>query len=83
MLSEMELRSKTGLLIIEALEQNDPDTAMMIIADYIQQKNKSRISKNNNIPRSTLYLNLSKGANPKIRTLAKLIHACSNGGIKK
>lgn len=45
---------------------------MEVIGIYLDTHNKSKLLKEKNIPRSTLYSNL-KAKNPTLKTLAKLI----------
>lgn len=61
-----------GKAILECLINNDSEGVMEVIQIYLETKNKSKLSKEKNIPRSTLYNNL-KAKNPTIRTLAKYV----------
>lgn len=73
----LKSKTSTGLAILEALERNDPQAVIAAIADYLKSKNKSRAAKKGNLARSTLYLNMAKDANPTLKTLAKVIYACT------
>lgn len=59
----------------ECLRNNDPEGAAEIIAIHINALNKSRFSKEEEIPRSTIYHSL-RNKNPTLKTVAKLIHCC-------
>lgn len=58
----------------ECLKENDPDGVIEILEAHIRAKNKSQFTKENNIPRTTLY-HAFKSKNPTLQTLAKLVHA--------
>jgi DNA-binding phage protein len=57
----------------ECLRDNDPEGAAEIIAIHINALNKSRLAKEEEIPRSTIYHSL-RNKNPTLKTVAKLIH---------
>lgn len=59
----------------ECLRDNDPEGAAEIIAMHINALNKSRLAKEEEIPRSTIYHSL-RNKNPTLKTVAKLIHCC-------
>ncbi len=59
----------------ECLRNNDPEGAADIIAMHLQAMNKLKISKEEEIPRSTIYHSL-RNKNPTLKTVAKLIHCC-------
>lgn len=59
----------------ECLRDNDPEGAAEIIAMHVNALNKSRLAKEEEIPRSTLYHSL-RNKNPTLKTVAKLIHCC-------
>ena len=59
----------------ECLRENDPEGAAEIIAMHINALNKSRLAKEEDIPRSTIYHSL-RNRNPTLKTVAKLIHCC-------
>lgn len=60
--------------ILECLKDNDTEALMDIIEGYLSALNRSKFSKDNKIPRSTLYHSL-KRRNPTIKTLARIVHA--------
>ncbi len=62
-----------GKAIVECLEKNDPEGVMEVIAIYLEAVNKTKLSKNNNLHRQTLYAAL-KHRNPTIKTLAKIMN---------
>ena len=57
----------------ECLRDNDPEGAAEVIAIHVNALNKSRLSKEEDIPRSTIYHSL-RNKNPTLKTIAKLIH---------
>jgi len=59
----------------ECLRDNDPEGAAEIIAIHLSVLNKSRLAKEEDIPRSTIYHSL-RNKNPTLKTVAKLIHCC-------
>jgi DNA-binding phage protein len=76
----LETKFLTGLAILEGLENNNPDAVIVAIANYLKTRNKTKTAKKGNIARSTLYLNMSQGANPTLKTLAKVVYACAHEG---
>ena len=65
---------RVATAILECLKDNDTEALMDIIDGYLSALNRSKFSKEKNIPRSTIYHSLRKG-NPTIKTLAKIVHA--------
>lgn len=65
-----------GKAIVECLQNNDPEGVMEIIAIYLQAVNKSKLSKNSDLNRQTVYSAL-KHRNPTIKTLAKIMHSAA------
>jgi DNA-binding phage protein len=61
--------------IWECLKDGDPDGVSEVLEIYFYAVNKTRIAKEASIARSTVYS--LKGGNPTIKTLAKLVHACT------
>lgn len=59
----------------ECLRENDPEGAAEIIAMHVNALNKSRLAKEEDIPRATIYHSL-RNKNPTLKTVAKLIHCC-------
>lgn len=62
--------------IWECLKENDPDGVIEILEAHLHAKNKSKIARENDLPRTTLY-HAFKSKNPTLHTLAKLVHATS------
>lgn len=58
----------------ECLKDNDPDGVIEILEAHLRAKNKSKLSRDNDLPRTTIY-HMFKSKNPTLQTLAKLIHA--------
>jgi len=68
-------KKSLGSAIVECLMDNDPEGIIEMIEDYLDTLNKSKISKDSGVSRSTVYTFL-KGKNPTIKTLAKIVSAC-------
>ena len=66
---------RIGRAIWECLKEGDPEGVIEIIRIHLEAVNKTQLSKDANLPKTTLYYSL-KSKNPTIKTLAKLIHAC-------
>lgn len=60
--------------IWECLKDNDPDGVIEILEAHLRAKNKSKLAKKYDLPRTTLY-HAVKSRNPTLHTLAKLVHA--------
>lgn len=73
-LKELIDPEKTGLAILECLQNNDPEGVMEMIAIYLDALNKAQLRKKNKLSKSTMYSAL-KHRNPTIKTLAKIMHA--------
>ena len=73
-LKELINPQKTGLAILECLQNNDPEGVMEMIAIYLDALNTAELRKNHKLPKSTMYSTL-KHRNPTIKTLAKIMHA--------
>ena len=65
-----------GRAIWECLKNNDPEGVIEIIQAHLEAANKMQLSREVDIPRSTLYHSF-RSKNPTVRTLAKLVHACA------
>lgn len=61
--------------IWECLKNDDPEGVIEIIQIHLAAKNKTKVSRETGIPKTTLYHTL-RSKNPTIKTLARLIHAC-------
>ena len=60
--------------IWECLKENDPDGVIEILEAHLSAKNKSKLAKEHDLPRTTIY-HAFKSKNPILHTLAKLVHA--------
>jgi DNA-binding phage protein len=76
-LKELVDPEKTGLAILECLQNNDPEGVMEMIAIYLDALNKAQLRQQNKLPKSTMYSAL-KHRNPTIKTLAKIMHASTH-----
>lgn len=72
-LKELIDPKKTGLAILECLQNNDPAGAMEMISIYLDALDKAKLREKNKLPKSTMYSAL-KHRNPTIKTLAKIMH---------
>ena len=68
---------KLGAAIMECLIENDTESLLEILEDYLYALNKTQFLKEAKVPRSTVY-NFFKRRNPTIKTLAKIIHASTH-----
>jgi len=57
----------------ECLKNNDHEGVMEVIQAHMRAVNKTKMSKESDLARSTLY-NAYKGKNPTVKTLAKMVH---------
>lgn len=62
-----------ALAFWECLKDQDTQGALEIIEAHLSVTNISQLSEEARIPRSTIY-NAMKSGNPKLKTVAKLIH---------
>jgi DNA-binding phage protein len=60
--------------IWECLKENNPDGVIEILEAHLYAKNKSKLAKEHNLPRTTIY-HAFRSKNPTLHTLAKLVHA--------
>ena len=60
--------------IWECLKDNDPDGVIEILEAHLRAKNKSKLAREHDLPRTTFY-HAFKSKNPTLQTLAKLVHA--------
>src|ERR1700722_3846895 len=70
-------REKTGLAMLECLENNDPEGAIEVIGIYLAAVNKNRLREEVDLPKSTLY-SIYKHRNPTLKTLAKVLYASTH-----
>jgi DNA-binding phage protein len=66
-----------GRAVWECLKEGDSEGVIEVIQAYLQAVNKTKVTRESSMARSTMYHTL-KSKNPTIKTLAKLIHACIN-----
>jgi len=59
----------------QALSENDVEAALDALEGYLMATGKATLSKEGNIAPSTVYNALSEGANPTLKTVARLLHA--------
>jgi DNA-binding phage protein len=60
--------------ILQCLKENDTEALMEILEGYLSVLNRSKFSRESNVPRRTLYHALRK-RNPTIKTLGKIFYA--------
>lgn len=72
-LKELIDPEKTGLAILECLQNNDPEGVMEMVAIYLDALNKAHLRRRSKLPKSTMYSAL-RHRNPTIKTLAKIMH---------
>lgn len=58
-----------------ALEDGDPALIAMILGDIARSKGMAIVAKKAGLGRESLYKALSKGGNPKLETVLKVVHA--------
>jgi probable addiction module antidote protein len=67
--------------IWECLRDNDPEGVIEVLEAHLDARNKSKLSRDHEIPRTTFY-HAIKSKNPTLATLAKIVHAtieCEEG----
>lgn len=60
--------------IWECLKDNDPDGVIEVLEAHLRAKNKSKLAREHDLPRTTFY-HAFKNKNPTLHTLAKLVNA--------
>ena len=70
-------RNFVALAFFDALSDNDIDAALDIIDGYLMATGKIDIARESGIPRSTIYHALSEGANPTLKTIARILQAAA------
>jgi len=68
---------QTAKAVFECLLNNDPEGAMEMIEIYLEAINKSKLRREVDLHKSTLYSAL-KHRNPTMKTLAKIMYASSH-----
>lgn len=71
---------QTAKAVFECLLNNDPEGAMEMIEIYLEARNKAKLRKRSNLPKSTMYSAL-KHRNPTIKTLAKIMYASTHNSL--
>ena len=69
---------KVSLALLECLIDNDTETFIEILDAYLSV-NRLQVSKKTKLSRSTVQQAFSKGGNPTLKTLAKIVHESSIG----
>ncbi len=64
-----------ALAFFQALIENDTEAALDALEGYLLVRGKPEIAKKSGLSLSTMYHAFSKGANPTLKTLARIIHA--------
>ncbi len=64
---------KVGVALLECLVENDPESFIEILDSYLRV-NRLQVAKNAKMSRSTVQQAFSKGGNPTLKTLAKIVH---------
>jgi putative addiction module killer protein len=67
---------KVGTTLFECLIDNDTETFIEILDSYLRI-NRLQVAKKAKMSRSTIQLALSKGGNPTLKTIAKIVHESS------
>ncbi len=65
---------KIGRAIWDCLKEGDAEGVIEIVQIHLEAVNKTKLTEEMNIPKTTLYHAL-RSKNPTLKTLAKLIHA--------
>jgi DNA-binding phage protein len=76
-LKELSDSNQTAMAVFECLLNNDAEGAMEMIELYLKAKNKTKLRKEVNLHKSTMYSAL-KHRNPTMKTLAKIMHSSSH-----
>jgi len=66
-----------ALAFFQALAENDTEAALDALNGYLLAIGKPELAKRADLPPSTIYHALAKGANPTLKTLARIIHAAA------
>lgn len=76
-LEELADPNQTAMAVFECLLNNDSEGAMEMIEIYLEALNKSKLRRQVNLHKSTMYSAL-KHRNPTMKTLAKIMYASSH-----
>ena len=66
-----------AIAFFEALADNDTEAALDAIEGYLLAVGKPELAKRANLSPSTVYHALSRGANPTLKTIARIVHAAA------
>ena len=64
---------KVGAALLESLAQNDTEAFIEIIDAYLRV-NRTRVARRSKMSRSTVQQALSKKGNPRLKTIARIVH---------
>ena len=73
---------KVSLALLECLIDNDTEAFIEILDAYLSV-NRLQVSKKTKLSRSTVQQAFSKGGNPTLKTLAKIVHESSIGQSRR
>lgn len=76
-LKELSDSNQTAMAVFECLLNNDPEGAMEMIELYLEALNKSKLRREVNLHKSTMYSAL-KHRNPTMKTLAKIMYTSAH-----
>ena len=76
-LKELIDQKQIALAVLESLQNNDPKGAMKMISIYLDALNKSKLRKETDLAKSTMY-SMLKHRNPTIKTLAKIMYSSTH-----
>ncbi len=66
-----------AIAFFQALADNDTEAALDAIDGYLLATGKPEIAKRAKLPASTVYSAFTSGANPTLKTIARIIHAAT------
>lgn len=67
---------KVGLALLDCLKENDTERFMEILDSYLRV-NRLQVAKKAKMSRSTIQQAFTKGGNPTLKTIAKIVHESS------
>ena len=76
-LEELTDRKQIALAVFECLQNNDPKGAMEMVAIYLDTLSKSKLRKETDLAKSTMY-SMLQHRNPTIKTLAKIMYSSTH-----
>ncbi len=72
---ELDNFTLVATTFFQALQEDDVESALEILEGYLLITKKADLVKSGKLPSSTVYHSFSRGANPTLRTVARLLHA--------